>query len=137
VDSVIRTQLKKKRQRNSLHYALTTYNFLDDTDYKVFQTATKKYIITKIQCSPLTRVPIKQQYAAIERSTAVRPSAGSSDKRLGHHSNGGGSRERGSANVVGEFSGGGINNLNEEEMGTPTQEIEEPVPKKALSNKSR
>jgi hypothetical protein len=37
---------------------------------------------------------------------------------------------------VGEPSGGGINNLNEEEMDTLTQEIEEPLPKKALSNKN-
>ena len=40
------------------------------------------------------------------------------------------------ANVVGEFSGGGINNLNEEEMDTLTQEIEETLLKKALSNKN-
>jgi hypothetical protein len=40
------------------------------------------------------------------------------------------------ANAVGEFSGGGINNLNEEEMNTLTPEIEESLLKKALSNKN-
>jgi hypothetical protein len=40
------------------------------------------------------------------------------------------------ANVVGRLSGGGINNLNEEEMDTLTQEIEETLLKKALSNKN-
>jgi hypothetical protein len=40
-------------------------------------------------------------------------------------------------NAVGEFKGSGINNLNEEEMGTLTQEIEEKLLKKALSIKNR
>jgi hypothetical protein len=35
------------------------------------------------------------------------------------------------------FSGGGINNLNEEEMGTPTQEIEEILLKRALSSQQQ
>jgi hypothetical protein len=37
---------------------------------------------------------------------------------------------------VGRSNGGGINNLNEEEMDTLTQEIEETLLKKALSNKN-
>jgi hypothetical protein len=41
------------------------------------------------------------------------------------------------ANAVGESSGGGINNLNEEEMDTLTQEIEESLLKKALSNQKQ
>jgi hypothetical protein len=45
------------------------------------------------------------------------------------------------ANAVGESSGGGINNLNEEEMNTLTQEItqeiEEQLLKKALSNQKQ
>jgi hypothetical protein len=46
--------------------ALYPHNFLGDTDYLVYQAVTEKNIITKIRCSPLTRIPIGQQYAAIK-----------------------------------------------------------------------
>ena len=84
--------------------------------------------------SSYARVPLKQQYATIERFSTVRLSAGSSvsDTILTVEPVANGDF----ANVVGEFSGGGINNLNEEEMDTLTQEIEETLLKKALSNKN-
>jgi hypothetical protein len=113
--------------------ALYPYNFLDDTDYLVYQSATEKNIITKTQYSPLTRIPIGQQYATGNRFTMVRLPAGSSvpDTILTQEP----VANAEFTNAVGEFKGSGINNLNEEEMDTPTQEIEEKLLKKALSIK--
>jgi hypothetical protein len=87
----------------------------------VFQTPLKN-ITTEIRCSPLTRVPFKQQHATTERSTAVRLSAGPSVRDT--IPTGEPVANGDFANAARESSGGGIKNLNKEETDTLTQEIE-------------
>ena len=103
----------------------------------MFQTATGNITITKIQYPPLTRVPLTNRMQPLKSLQQLGPPAGSSSSARDTILTVEPVANADYANAVGELSGGGISSLNEEEMGTLTQEIEEPVPKKALSNKSR
>jgi hypothetical protein len=93
---------------------LYPYNFLAKTNYRVHQADNGKNIITKVECSPVTRTPIDQKYPVINRFTMVRPSAGPGfpDALLTQDPVANGDY----TDEVGEFKGIGINNLSEEDM---------------------
>jgi hypothetical protein len=88
----------------------------------VLQALTDNCIITKIQYSPTTRVPINQQHDTTGRPTSLKPSTGSSKD---------GKKDTTPivepvanaeyTNKAGELNGKGSNSLNEEEMSTPNQ----------------
>jgi hypothetical protein len=118
--------------------ALCPYNFLDDTEYKVYLTDTGKILLRRFNTLlSLTRVPIGQQYATTKRFTAVRlPAEVQAFRVTDTILTGEPVANAEFANAVGESKGTGINNLSEEEMDTLTQETEEMLLKKAFSIKN-
>jgi hypothetical protein len=116
--------------------ALFPYNFLGGSEYLVFQTLADKSTITKTQYSPLTRVPIDQCSDTTRRHTSLRPPAGPSNEGMkdtilavesianAEHTN-----------RAGEFNGKSFSSLNEEEMGTLNQMVEDHLLKIALKTR--
>jgi hypothetical protein len=109
--------------------ALCPYNFLEGTEYLAYQTVTDNNIITKIQYTPLIRVPKDQRFPSTGRFTTARPSAGpSAEGRRDTILTADPVANAEFTNTAGVFTGGGLNNLDEKEMDTLTQKMDDGTP---------
>jgi hypothetical protein len=114
--------------------ALFPYNFLEGSEYLVFQTLTDQGDITKIQYSPLARAPIDQRLDTTGRYTSLKLAAGpSNDGKKGTILIADSVANAEYTNKAGEFNGKGFNSRNEEEMSTLNQRVEDHLLKIALA----